>query len=524
MPLSFRNLIDTNQLADALTTGDYTKVVKKKNQNLAKYVKGYAQDSAVEALANSIDPNMSLDLFRRAMGLENKKLDSYDPYHTSDAKIEEFWYNDRDTKVDGKTIQSQYDEDTNLFKRGLYSNPELGGYRQTDYWYEDPFYPTFELFFDNNSPLFVGYESPIEQNITNNSLKSFISKYQSIDTGYIQRYNIWQEFNKVFFKIFEKKINYDSNNRNRNNKSYYITKIAGLENLIKKITNYGEDKISITLNEDVSMFAYYLSELYNNLVYSYRNKRFMFPENVIRFDLTILINDIRIFQMPQSKNQGSTNVPANPNYIDNKNIGYAISPKSTIIYTLHDCTFNFFESKNYQNEIEIGGYGGGPSYSPQSITFDIFYKSVTRSSTFPLIKNSLSIDAWQSSLYTEGNNNSNKGTNSKYFQDLKRINNENVPQSKSFLNNLLAKGTQTVVNAAANYADNLETKLREVRGSAVNGLLQQFRNTTNINKIEPDNVYSPDFNNRISVKNLGSQVASGLLNELENTVKRSANF
>jgi len=80
------------------------------------------------------------------------------------------------------------------------------------------------------------------------------------------------------------------------------------------------------------------------------------------------------------------------------------------------------------------------------------------------------------------------------------------------------------VNAGANYMDNLETKLREVRGSAVNNLLQQFRNTTKINKIEPDNVYNADFNNRTSLTNFGKDIASGLLNELETTARNAANF
>ena len=133
----------------------------------------------------------------------------------------------------------------------------------------------------------------------------------------------------------------------------------------------------------------------------------------------------------------------------------------------------------------------------------------------------------ESELFFEGNVpgfDFNEGTDSKFFNDMKRINTNSIPEAKSFTNQLLSKGAQTIVNTAANYADNLEARLREVRGSAVNGLLNQFRNTTKINKIEPDNVYSPDFNNRVSVKNLGSQMASGILNELENTIKQSANF
>ena len=72
--------------------------------------------------------------------------------------------------------------------------------------------------------------------------------------------------------------------------------------------------------------------------------------------------------------------------------------------------------------------------------------------------------------------------------------------------------------------DNLENKLRDVRGKTVNGLLSQFNNLTTINKIEPDNVYNKNFNDRTSVSNFGKQLASGLLNDLTNTVRDATNF
>ena len=519
MPVSFRNLIDTSQLADALTSGDFSKVIKKRNQNIAKYIKGYANDTAIEALANSIDPNLNLGIVKQAFGLENKQLDEYDPYHTTDSKKESFWYDNGDTEVDGKTIQKEYDQDTNTFKRALYSNSEFGSYRINDFWYEDPFYPAFELFFYDDSPFFIG-DDTIEETPKDNSLKKFLFEYRGLDpVGYQARFNLWKEFKRVFFKIFNKEIE-RNDHRNLKNKVYYITKIAGLENLNHKFINYGEDKITITLNEDVSMLAYYISELYNNLIYSYRNQRYMFPENVLRFDLMIKINDIRKFQIPQSDNIPSQTMPINRDYLDNKKIKNIIAPESYILYRLHDCTFNFFESRNHGNEIEIGGYGVGQTYVAQTLSFDIFYKSVTRISSYPLIKDSYSIDSWNDSYEKNGGL---AGTELKYENDLNRIAKE-APQKKGFLNKLLAKGAQTLVNTAADYADNLETKLREVRGSAVNGLLSQFRNVTTINKIEPDNVYKPDFNNRSSVKNAARSLGSSLLNDLEETTRNALNI
>lgn len=523
MPLSYRNIINGNKLADAIGSGDFSKeafssAINKSKSSSAKYISGYAQDSAIEALANSL--NINKGLFRQVFGLEDKKIDLYDPYHTTDAKKEDFWYDSNgDSLVDGKEVQKKVDDDTNTFKRALYSEYD---FRQNDFWYEDPLIPAFEIFFDDNSPLFKG-DDFIDSVADKNSLKYFIKQYMSIDpTGYSNRFALWSEFSKVFFKIFEKDLK-DNKNRNISNKAYFITKIAGLEFLNKKLTNYGEDKITITMNEDVSMIAWYLTELYNNIVYSYKNKRFMFPENVIRFDMTIKINEMRNFQMPQSNNPYSENVPVDKNY-SGKNIKNVISPKSQIVYTLHDCTFNFFESRNYGNEIEIGGYGTGAATTPATLSFDINYKSVTRYSNFPLIKNSLKINPWETELYTTDLNNTEQGTKHNYYDNLDRISAENTTDKKGYLNKLLGKAAQTVVNQGLNYMDNLESKLRDVRGGAVNGLLTQFRSATSINKIEPDNVYNTDFNDRASIKNAGKQIASGLLNDLESTVRNAANF
>lgn len=507
MPLSYKNLINGNELATSLGSES---IMKSLPINSAKYIKGYANDTALEALANATGTNVGL--LKQTLGLENKQLDAYDPYHTSDAKPEEFWEGQ-----DGKAVQLIYDEDTNTFKRALYSNTELGGYGQNDFWYEDPFIPSFEISFNDNTPFFAGSDN-LSDPANKNSLKYFIQKYNVIDTvGYESRFELWKEFKKVFFKIFNK-----DTLPNNKSKIYYITKLTGLDNLNKKMIKYGEDKITITLNEDVSMLSWYIAELYNNLVYSYRNQRFMFPDNLLRFDMTIKINDMRNHQMPQSSNPSSDTNKVNKDYNVNKNIKYTLSPKSQIVYTLHDCNFDFFESKNYGNDMEIGGYGGGPTYTPQSLSFDIFFKSVTRSSKFPLINNSLTIDAWQSSIFTKEE--AEVGTKQNYLDNLSRIKTETTPQKKGYLNQLLGKAQQTVVNKGLNYMDNLETYLREKRGSTVNELLSQFSNATTINKIEPDNVYNTNFNDRINVVNLGKEMASGLLNDLQDTIRDATNF
>lgn len=493
MSLNYRNSINKNDLINQLGTESSLSSLSK---NSAKYVRGYANDDTIELL----------NIFEKP----KKELDAYDPYHTSDAKVEDFWLED------GKIIQKTYDPDTNTFKRSLY--PMQDNYTNPDFWYEDPFVPKFELSFDDFSPLF-------NDDITHqNSLYYFLESYKNIDSsGFENRKKMWIEFKNVFFKVFTKDLE-KSENRNLKNKYYYITKLTGLEHLNKKFIKYGEDKITITMNEDVSMVAWYIAELYNNLVYSYRNQRYMFPENVIRFDMTIIINEMRNFQSPESDNISSDTNNVNVNY-SGKNIKYKMSPKSQIVYTLHDCTFDFFESQNFQNEMEIGGYSASSNITPQQLSFNIFFKSVTRYSEFPLMSNTPAINAWEKEkLFISNDDEPNEGTKQNYLNDLGKIISNKVPEKKGYLNQLLSNGKQTITNRGLNYLDNLEIKLREVRGSAVNGLLSQFNNAIGINKIEPDNVYSADFNNRLSIKNLGKSIGSELLNDLTVTIRDSANF
>jgi hypothetical protein len=241
------------------------------------------------------------------------------------------------------------------------------------------------------------------------------------------------------------------------------------------------------MNEDISMVAWYISELYKNLVYSYKNQRFMFPENVIRFDMNIKINDMRNFQIPLNNNRSSETVPIDPSYIDNKQIKNILSPKSQIVYTLHDCTFNFFESKNYDDEMEIGGYGIAVANTPKTLSFDINYKSVTRYSNFPLIhsqyykakdgEGSLKISPWENKLAEASI--AEEGTLHNYYDNIDRIK-INTP--------LKDKGN----SKSASPADTGTDKLRDQRSSAVNGLVQQINSPKQ--KIEPDNVYATNFN------------------------------
>lgn len=512
MPLSYKNLISGNKIKDVLAGNSSSEDILKKQTITPKYVKGYESESFWEnifggQLQSKNNPELQ-SRFGQLFNMEDKKIDPYDPYTTSDAKKEEHWggWTSREPNENGKPgriLFPEIDEDVNTFRNILFPD-SIGATQYQEEQYEDPLQLGFEVSFDENSPFFSGNETGGPYN----SMGYFMNKY--FDIGEIGWRNVlWSEFKDRIFTIFEKNT---GNIRNVTNKPYYIQKIAGLNNLNKKIIKYGEDKLTITLNEDVRMISWYLSELYNNIVYSYKNKRMMFPENLIRFNMHIKMHDFRNFIMPYK----DTNVE------NEGKINYKDSPKSTIMFTLHDCSFNFFNSYNFKDDITLAGYDA--STPPRSeLQFDIIYKSVTRWSDYPLLNPSTTIDPW-----VDFNSDPLETRNEEidFFKNLRISKSDKLTnkETKSYWEEKLTSSTQTVANAGLNYLNDLETKLREERGKFVEDTLQKFRDWTTINKIEPDNVYNKDFNNRISLKNAGRQLASDLLNDLEGDARNISNF
>ncbi len=99
-----------------------------------------------------------------------------------------------------------------------------------------------------------------------------------------------------------------------------------------------------------------------------------------------------------------------------------------------------------------------------------------------------------------------------------------ITPKTNLLNDLFEKSKRTITSQGVNYLYNVENRISQLRGEIVNDLLDQFRKKTTINKIEPDNVYEPGFNNNIKLENVGKSMASSLLNDLENTIKQTGNF
>ncbi|MCB1713229.1 MAG: hypothetical protein KDH96_12395, partial [Candidatus Riesia sp.] len=261
--------------------------------------------------------------------------------------------------------QEMTDSESSNFRYGLESN-------NNKFILDDPLLTSFDIEIDGaSSPLFTN-----KPNV--NSLSKFLSDYGELyEIG--NRIHIHQEFINKIQEIF--KISGIGDN-NLGDRSYYINKIDGLENFMKDIINYKDDKISLHLYENVSMIIFYIAELYNNLSFSYRNQRYAIPEHLLRFNMSITIKEMRNFVMP-------TRVKSeNPSY----DYPFEPSPVSTIRFDLYDCNFNFFDSKIWSEHITQAGLNAGLPVDFSFLTFDIFFKSIRRTLAPDLVPNSYKLD------------------------------------------------------------------------------------------------------------------------------------
>ena len=95
----------------------------------------------------------------------------------------------------------------------------------------------------------------------------------------------------------------------------------------------------------------------------------------------IEISDIRVFKI---LNPGWDGDPNSDKTIINNN-----PPK--MIYTLHDCNFDFFNSKSFADGVSVAGQNKHDNGSSINMVFDIKFKSVSKEFISPLIPGSFSI-------------------------------------------------------------------------------------------------------------------------------------
>jgi hypothetical protein len=237
--------------------------------------------------------------------------------------------------------------------------------------YEDPTFLGFTIEIDENSALF-------------NEVGPFLEKHGASRAEMNARIPVYKEFTSKIVQLFKSQESVEEQGQQSIYiKQHYINSISGLDNLSKKFIKWREDKLSVQLHEDITMYSSYIASIYNNLTYSYENGRMMIPENLLKFNLKIKISEIR--NLTSIAKLKSTD-PIEMRIVDGlkNNI-------TCIVYTLYDCEFDFFGSRPFENDIEQAGIGANmPGHS--TVGFDIYFKSVSRNIFNPLVTNAMALN------------------------------------------------------------------------------------------------------------------------------------
>ena len=159
------------------------------------------------------------------------------------------------------------------------------------------------------------------------------------------RKTAYDDFVKQFSKFFNVddrgRPDFKTDSRFNSFKTHYLHGVQGLDKLIhhtgigneggRQMTDFGKDKLTFNISEDVGLNAGYLSAIYRTLLYWKKSGRQVIPENLLRFDMVIVISEVRKFNRVStiiaeaSKDSVSDIIP-----VLNDNI-------NRYVFTLHEC-------------------------------------------------------------------------------------------------------------------------------------------------------------------------------------------
>ena len=354
-------------------------------------------------------------------------------------------------------VQDVMDLDSKNFKYGYEYKSRSD--MVNDFFYQDPLFLSFDILLDSiNSPL-------LTTDVTKGSLSSFFEKYGTIPS-ISNRLKVYLEFKDILTRLFN--VNHHTIDKN---KSYYINSIAGLDKLSAKIVDYQKDKITITLNDDVTMISSFLSSLYNNLCYSYKDQRFIIPQNLLRFNMYLQISDMRNMPMLDISSGGEVN----KTFI-----------KSSIVYFLRDCNFDFFESRNFDDTLTAGGFDAGRLDKITNLKFDIYYKSIEHEIYNPFIGGEEKLNNKTTTIFIPGEDDLN--IHSVFNGNIKE--NEDIDKLSRLINdvsvsNFLKKNKKDPTKELDGITDQFKSSNQEdldQRNKTINGSKNSFSNS-NLNFI-----------------------------------------
>lgn len=257
------------------------------------------------------------------------------------------------------------DGNQDVFRYGLHKHDRDGAA------YEDPTYLGFTIEIDSDKSALFTQVTP------------FLEKKGQTNAELKGRIPVVEEFKNKIVQIFKSQESALSDDQKTIYiKSHYINSVSGLDVLSKKFVKWKQDKITLELYEDMTLFSTYLANLYNNLVYSYENGRQLIPENLLHFDLHIKISEIRNFTSIAKIKSTDPNDQA---------IARALKDNVTcLIYTLHDCKFDFFNSRPFGDDISVAGIGATLP-GAATLPLDIYFKSISRQTYNPLVNKAIAM-------------------------------------------------------------------------------------------------------------------------------------
>lgn len=237
---------------------------------------------------------------------------------------------------------------------------------------EDPTILGFDLVILDKSPLF-------------NEVNGFLDFGDSKNLTQISnKRNIYDDFVTQFAKFFNVddrvRGEFKSDSRFNSFKTHYLNSIENLDKLVhytgigdeqgRQMTDFANDKLTINLSEDVGLNAGYLASAYRNFIYSKKDGRQVIPENLLRFDMVVIISEIRKFNRVSNamskilKDNSAEHISVFNDYV------------SRYMFTLHDCQLDF-NSYSFGDSINQAGFGASTPGISEGLSFDIYYKYVS---------------------------------------------------------------------------------------------------------------------------------------------------
>lgn len=217
---------------------------------------------------------------------------------------------------------------------------------------------------DNEDPVFFGFDVKLNgfnSPLLNGEIQRFLGdgeflyeQWQDVlDTELSNRKDIYLEFRKELTKYFD--ISGSDIPENNNSifgstdfdKKYYLKKIDGLQKLNESnaagkqeaFTKYQTDILKFTFYEDTTLNMGTLYSLYKLLYWSRLRGKSMIPENLLRFDMTITVSELRNFVAVKKAS------PENQLELLKANL-------SKYVYNVYECQF-FFQSPTHPDSIDM---------------------------------------------------------------------------------------------------------------------------------------------------------------------------